>query len=70
VRRRGRKQKPIPSGNRLKFNPKIYAESPTPKYVENTLSKLRENGNSDELSHGHNLDTIRKIPIKKGLTLN
>ena len=67
---RGEKQTPIPFGNRLQLNPKIYIESPTPKRVGYTLPKIIKNGNSNELFHGHNLDTMTKITIKKGLTLN
>jgi hypothetical protein len=34
--------------NRLKFTPKIYVESPTPKCVGYTLPKIRKNSNVDE----------------------
>ena len=46
---RGEKQTPIPFGNRLQLNPKIYIESPTPKRVGYTLPKIGENGNSINL---------------------
>jgi hypothetical protein len=60
-------QKAYSFGNRLKLNPKFFAESPTPKCVGYTLPKMIKNRNSDELFHGHNLDTISKITIRKGL---
>jgi hypothetical protein len=45
---RQKNKKPIPFENRLKFTPKIYVESPTPKCVEYTLPKIRKNSNVDE----------------------